>query len=807
MVSKQHMRVAVTDAVDLIDLNSANGLLVDGGPVSRLRVTAQQLVTLGDTVMEIEVSRRGSIRKPGPIEFNRSPRVEPRYPGQEYPAPETPQEREPQVFPWIAMAAPLLTGPVLFLFTQSPLSLIFIALSPVLVVGNYLSTIIQQRRTQKLAIKRFESKIADLDRELEEQSEVERATRLLEIPATGDLYENCLQLGPLLWTRRPEHWSFATVRLGTGTMPSRNRVNVNDHGRGLPEFTTRVDALVASRKTLDRVPVIESLYDAGALGVAGPMEHTADTARSILIQLAGLHSPGELVVCAISSTQWAPELEWLKWLPHTSSPHSPFTGSHLADSAATAGSMLSALEGLVAERLGEDPTTEVRGPSSTDSSIATQAMRLDRGTERQGGTEFPAVVVVITDDAPVDRARAVQLLERAADANVFAIWVSATTETLPAACRTFVDVTGGREVATVGFVRLGLTVTDVSVEGRWCRAGRRVRSPPCPRRRRRCPRRGLQRPAAHGVDGRAPRRMSSPSQPAAVVDRWRQNDSIHDRSGRHAATASKRRHAARARRAGGRRRDAPRPAHAGPARARRRHDRRGQERVPAGLGARHGGRVQPRPRHVPLRRLQGRIGVRRLRRAPALRRPRHRPQPAPGAPRAHQPARRAAPPRAPAQPQEGEGPARAREARRPGDARRPSCSSSTSSPRSPARCPEFVDGVVDIAQRGRSLGIHLIMATQRPAGVIKDNLRANTNLRIALRMADESDSQDVVGEHGRGDLRPVTPRPRHREDRPGPAHRLPVRLRGRLDAQRAAEPSVVEIAEPSLRCGDAVADA
>ena len=36
--------------------------------------------------------------------------------------------------------------------------------------------------------------------------------------------------------------------------------------------------------------------------------------------------------------------------------------------------------------------------------------------------------------------------------------------------------------------------------------------------------------------------------------------------------------------------------------------------------------------------------------------------------------------------------------------------------------PEFVDGVVDVAQRGRSLGIHLIMATQRPASVIKDNL-------------------------------------------------------------------------------------
>src|SRR5690606_29042474 len=59
--------------------------------------------------------------------------------------------------------------------------------------------------------------------------------------------------------------------------------------------------------------------------------------------------------------------------------------------------------------------------------------------------------------------------------------------------------------------------------------------------------------------------------------------------------------------------------------------------------------------------------------------------------------------------------------------------------------PAFVDGVVDIAQRGRSLGLHLIMATQRPAGVIKDNLRANTNLRIALRMADEGDSTDILG--------------------------------------------------------------
>ena len=58
--------------------------------------------------------------------------------------------------------------------------------------------------------------------------------------------------------------------------------------------------------------------------------------------------------------------------------------------------------------------------------------------------------------------------------------------------------------------------------------------------------------------------------------------------------------------------------------------------------------------------------------------------------------------------------------------------------------PEFVDGVVDIAQRGRSLGIHLILATQRPSGAVNDNILANTNLRICLRMLDKTESMAVI---------------------------------------------------------------
>ncbi|MBV1850737.1 FtsK/SpoIIIE domain-containing protein [Catellatospora tritici] len=58
--------------------------------------------------------------------------------------------------------------------------------------------------------------------------------------------------------------------------------------------------------------------------------------------------------------------------------------------------------------------------------------------------------------------------------------------------------------------------------------------------------------------------------------------------------------------------------------------------------------------------------------------------------------------------------------------------------------PDFVDSLVSIAQRGRSLGMHLIMATQRPAGSVSDAIKNNVKLRIALRLESTGDSLDVI---------------------------------------------------------------
>ncbi|QBR92885.1 FtsK/SpoIIIE domain-containing protein [Nocardioides euryhalodurans] len=59
--------------------------------------------------------------------------------------------------------------------------------------------------------------------------------------------------------------------------------------------------------------------------------------------------------------------------------------------------------------------------------------------------------------------------------------------------------------------------------------------------------------------------------------------------------------------------------------------------------------------------------------------------------------------------------------------------------------PDVLSSLVSVAAVGRTLGVHMILATQRPAGVVNEDILANTNLRVALRVQSRDDSMNVVG--------------------------------------------------------------
>jgi len=58
--------------------------------------------------------------------------------------------------------------------------------------------------------------------------------------------------------------------------------------------------------------------------------------------------------------------------------------------------------------------------------------------------------------------------------------------------------------------------------------------------------------------------------------------------------------------------------------------------------------------------------------------------------------------------------------------------------------PEFISELITTAAIGRSLGIHLILATQKPGGVIDEKIRSNARFKICLRVEDKSDSIDMI---------------------------------------------------------------
>ena len=58
--------------------------------------------------------------------------------------------------------------------------------------------------------------------------------------------------------------------------------------------------------------------------------------------------------------------------------------------------------------------------------------------------------------------------------------------------------------------------------------------------------------------------------------------------------------------------------------------------------------------------------------------------------------------------------------------------------------PEFIRELVSTARIGRSLGVHLILATQKPGGIIDEQIWSNARFRVALKVQDASDSKEIL---------------------------------------------------------------
>jgi S-DNA-T family DNA segregation ATPase FtsK/SpoIIIE len=790
-VSTCHARFDVTASgrVTVTDLGSRNGTVVDGALMDRAgAVPLDTLVQLGatevrvrrwdDTDRHLAVDPRHAVG--GVVPFNRPPRAALPGPPGEIAAPDSPPGDEAAKPPFnaLALVAPLIMAGVMVALYGSLRYAMFGLLSPIMALGNWLSARRRAGREFKGATRSYRDALGRLHRDLAAAVTAEVTRREVLYPDAAEVTRRAHAPSVWLWERRPGHADFLSLRVGTGDMRWTPPV-ARARGASPP---AEVAELGDRHGVLPLTAVDVGLAD-GPVGIVGDRASALALARSLVCQAAVHHGPADVTLAVLTADGRAHDWDWAKWLPHARLPDA--TGRLLAAGRATADALVAALwpaDDTTPARPGNRPAPRAGRPGGVG--VAGGPGR-PGGSGGPGGVGGPAaaaagpgdppagpVRLFVVDDPALLQGRRSPLrdLLRGDAGPATAIVIAPTEDQLPHLCTTVVTVGPGTGEAVVRQPAAGRVVDTVVAAGltpATARATARALA------RFEDPELGLS--AAHlprvvrlpglldlgdlpGADEIAARWRTSPVDPAPATAIGLGDagvvtvDLVAD--GPHALVGGT---------TGSGKSELLRSLVAGMAAGTDPDhlvfvlvDYKGGSAFDACARLPHVvGMVTDLDEHLgqrALRSLEAEVThrERRLREAGAADLPTYLAAGAPLGPL----------PRLVVVVDEFAAMA--------------------------TELPDFLGALVGVAQRGRSLGIHLVLATQRPRGAVNADIKANTNLRIALRVQDPGDSVDII-------------------DRPDAAM-LPRATPGRAVVRRGpGEVEVVQTAWATATAGDSSA--
>ncbi|WP_113783227.1 FtsK/SpoIIIE domain-containing protein [Geodermatophilus sp. TF02-6] len=690
-VSRRHVLVEVgTGDLTAQDLGSTNGSRLDGealGPDPQ-DWPAGGLLRVGASTLRAAGpgSPRAAVQAApgGRLRLRPHPRLH--APAEEVAVvfPAEPPSPPPRRLAWVAVALPAVAGVVLAWLLGSAHFLFFALLSPVVAVGTWSSDRWSGRRSARRARAAHAAESAEAQARVVAALVADERAAESAHPDLAVLTTAARRRSTDLWQRRRGDGDALAVRVGTG--PGESRV-------------TRVDADgTRHRVPAERRPVVVELAVTGGLGVAGPRRPAVGVLAGVLVQLAALHAPGEVDLALLTTPDRLPEWGWLRWLPHLD-PASVHVSSPAPDDADGAAE-LRWLTALLARRAGAAADGAPRATSPGEEAV-------------------PGWTVVLVDRPAGSRLLAA--LRQARRVGVVTLTSGPSVSRLPLAADALLEVTG-ETGNRASLVRVGTVDQPVSTVDRLpgpVAAGFA---------------RDLAALAPASTDASLPRRVRLLDLPAAGIrvgadgaptGGWsRARDALVATLGRTAAgTASVDlcRHGPHALVAG--------TTGSGKSEL--------LQTLIAGLSLAHppdrcsfllvdykGGAAFAEAAALPhtvglLTDLDGATTARALRSLTAELVRREALLAAHGAADLTALPEEVALARLVIVVDEFAGLAE--------------------------ELPAFLSGLVGIAQRGRSLGVHLVLATQRPGGVVSPEIRANCTLRICLRTTDEADSRDVLG--------------------------------------------------------------
>ncbi|MBE7324219.1 FHA domain-containing protein [Nocardioides sp. Y6] len=698
-MSRRHAAVEVTEEeVRVVDLGSANGTVLHGETVDTEEPVvwpAGDLLEMGDSLVELRAAHGPDAAveeaEPGWLNFLRPPRIRALHLTPTVEVPKAPGERRTRRIPVIAMIAPMVFGITLALVMRSPFYLMFALMSPIMMGANYWSERRGSAKDHRQAVEEYTEKLAAAQTDLERKIASEQRRLRHEMPDAAETLRTAALPGRRLWERRRHDVDALVLRWGSTDLPSTVKLTGEE---------------VDEEHTLRAVPVGVGLAQAGVVGIAGPEEKVNGLVRWSVVQLAAYHAPRDLSLSFVSLRAGS-EWNWLRWLPHLRPDDPDSAVAHVGNDESSATALVAALADLVKER---------RGAADNSSSVHADS--------------FPAHVVVVHGYRQVRGLPGMrQLLEDGPAVGVYAICTDDEERSLPERCTATFLVDPGQ--ATHGTLhRSGeptlesvlLDVVSATYADRVARAlaplkdvGSQQGDDSLPDSARLLEVLQLDDPTPDELRSRW---MLEPRSTTMVLGVGAKGPfSLDLRSdGPHGLVAGM---------TGSGKTELLQTMIASLAIANRPDalnfvlvDYKGDSAFKECVKLPHTvGKVNDLDPHLVQRALAS-LGAELKHREHFLA-------------------------EAEVKDIEDYQDLCLREPHRPPLPRLLIVIDEFA--QLSKDLPEFVSGLVSIAQLGRSLGIHLVLATQRPSGVVSPEIRANTNLRIALRVADVSDSSDVIG--------------------------------------------------------------
>ena len=322
-VSTSHAVVRRTNegAIEIEDLNSRNGTWIDGSSIAgptELPVDAR--VRLGSS--SVVVRRMHSDDRPvattpghadasGHILVNRPPRPPVLEPPAAIVLPGAMEQRTNPTLTIVSLLVPVVFAAVMVVALGSWRYAIFGLLSPVMAIGNWLTGRRRVRAERKRDHRTHRDALLAVERDLRSASEAERQRRRSFGPDLLEIRRRVEVPSIQLWERRFDAADAMNVRLGMGESPWDLRTDPAD----LASVPHDVRATLEAERSLQDIEVLVDLTN-GPVGFIGDASRAEAAARSALLQLATHHGPADIEIAVLTTPERIESWAWTQWLPH-----------------------------------------------------------------------------------------------------------------------------------------------------------------------------------------------------------------------------------------------------------------------------------------------------------------------------------------------------------------------------------------------------------------------------------------------------------------------------------------------------------